>query len=764
MNFQEWLILNESKEEKALALELAGNQDNYNQLLTVIPQNQKESDPLLLLASYYLTQSKDLNQIKQDIQDYIKLLKNNKMPLIKVNLNTKKPDTPFDSYLHWTQIIHGHQGEEQAKQARNFKPSDLDFQNEKPIATSPDGLIKVYQSNSPNQCIILGKGQSFCISQPGNTMWKSYRDSKGSTFYFVYDDSRKDNLSIVVVDASKHGLELTDKINTTGSIQNPDNPNQKDKNPQIYMDYLKSKGIDTNIFKNLPKTQEEIEEDNKLGYSNKNLNWFISLSPKEKSNYIGRGHKLSNEQFDYLFDNKFYSLLEQYVKTGLQLNDYQIDKIATNKDLTKNYVHNRLIANQIRKNINAKEYNLLNQQQKEKLFEDTKEEHQMPLAISFNDLERIKNLAAKGFAIGENAVEIAAKNGGIDVIKYLVEEKNADIGNAVEIAICENHPDCVQYLLEKGGKIGKFAILCAAKNEDIKMIDEILKKGGKIDDDAVSAAAQTGNTDVVDFLLQKGAKINKAVDVVAGQGKLEMMKYLLEKGGKIYNWLPAAENGHDNVIKYLVSLGLDINQDNGLIRDAIKEGNLKAVKTLVDNGAKIGEYYIWDALASWTKDHDDIARYLIEKDGKIKDACLTKAVQKNDLDMVKLIYEKNVRDDAAVCQAAHDGFKEILEYLVEKGEDLDGSVDCAVRGGNLDIVKYLVEKGAKIEDSTIYDAKQEDKTDIKQYLKSIKYPSLFQKFATKKTAPPPEQTAKPGFLKKTFSSFMDFLRGKPKTN
>lgn len=361
MQFREWLIITESKEEKALALELAG--DALQELNSVIPQNQKDSDQLLLLAAYFYSKQKNLSQIKKDIQDYIALVKNNKMPLIKVNLQNKSPDKPFDDYLHWTQVIHGHQAEESYKQAKKFKPSDIDFQNEKPIETSPDGKIKVYRANSPQQCIILGKGQTFCISQPGNTMWKSYRDTKGSTFYFVYDDTREDELGIVVVDATNHGIELTDKRNTTGKTLHPFT-GKITTDSNSYIKYLEKKGIDTSVFVNLPKTKEEIAEDEKLGRFNDDLNWFIALSPTEKSNYIGRGHRLTDEQFDYLWNNKFSSLLEQYVKTGLHLYDYQIDKIASNVDLRKNYIHNRMIAqNNTDFEINEKEFQYLNEKQ-----------------------------------------------------------------------------------------------------------------------------------------------------------------------------------------------------------------------------------------------------------------------------------------------------------------------------------------------------------------------------------------------------------------
>ena len=556
MNFKQWFIITESKEEKILAIELAGNQYNYNELLKVIPQNQKESDPLILLAAYYLSQSKNLNQTKQDIQNYIALLKNNKMPPIKVNFQTKKPNAPYDSYLYWTEIMHGHQGEEKAKQAKKFKPSDIDFQNEKPIATSPNGLIKVYQSNSPNQCIILGKGQSFCVSQPGNTMWKSYRDTKGSTFYFVYDDSRQDNLSIVVVDAAKNGLELTDRINTTGKIQNPDNPSQRDEDPQIYMDYLKSKGINTNIFKNLPKTQEELAEDKKLGTTNQDLNWFTSLSPQEKSNYIGRGHKLTDQQFNFLWHNKFNSLLEQYVKTGLQLNDYQIDKISTNKDLKNNYIHNRLIANEYRNDLSLKEYSLLDQQEKETLYKKIANEDKITFAIKFKDFEFVKQLVEKNKNIQSNDILFAAENGNLDLVKYLVENggdiKNTRVRHATTIT---GNLDLVKYLVEKGANLSDGAVTGAAESGNLDLVKYLVEKGADIRKDAVKGAAKHGYLDVIKYLLEKGAEIEEwAVYLAAKDGHLNVVKYLVEKGAN-KNFKIAIEdaknNGHLDIVNYL---------------------------------------------------------------------------------------------------------------------------------------------------------------------------------------------------------------------
>ena len=165
------------------------------------------------------------------------------------------------------------------------------------------------------------------------------------------------------MDKQPDGFELTDKVNQTGRTIDP-YTKEITTNPRSYIDYLKSRGIDVTKFENIDKTPEEIAEDEKLGNKKHDLLWFQELSFEEKSKYIGRGHELTNEQFDYLWDTNLKSLLEQYVKTGLQLNKYQVNKIATNRDLKDNYIHNRLISNQQNVNFEKYEYELLNDEQK----------------------------------------------------------------------------------------------------------------------------------------------------------------------------------------------------------------------------------------------------------------------------------------------------------------------------------------------------------------------------------------------------------------
>jgi hypothetical protein len=91
---------------------------------------------------------------------------------------------------------------------------------------------------------------------------------------------------------------LTDENNTTGNIA------EFGKDVAAYQKYLSSKGINVNELKNNPKTPKEKQEQELLGNQNLSLEWFKKLSFEYKSKYIGRGHLLSDEQFNYLLGNE----------------------------------------------------------------------------------------------------------------------------------------------------------------------------------------------------------------------------------------------------------------------------------------------------------------------------------------------------------------------------------------------------------------------------------------------------------------------------
>jgi len=350
LNFREWFVFCEAKKPAEIALQLLGGDDSLlAKLVEILPSGIKadEKNKYLLIASYFYKSQPDLRTLGNDLDVYHRLVGRNKMKLFTFddsgNLNTQFRQ--YSNYLEWTAAMHGMEEEERSRSASRYRPSDEDISRLRPVFANSDNSIKVFKAENVADAIILGRGTTFCISQPGNKMFKSYRDSHAATFYFVFDSNRNDNLDIVVVDVGSYGkILLTDRINRTGSCQNPENSDLRDVDHTKYFIYLRSKGIDTSIFKNNPHNDLEKQENELLGNENLSYDWFIRLNPAQKSSYIGRGHKLSDEQFDFLVKHKLRDLLEQYVSTGLNMTGSQLNYILSDKDLGKKYMHFRLIS------------------------------------------------------------------------------------------------------------------------------------------------------------------------------------------------------------------------------------------------------------------------------------------------------------------------------------------------------------------------------------------------------------------------------------
>ena len=265
-------FINESKQTEQQGLSIL-NKNNITD--TSILDKLKESDTtknqiiIPLLCKLFL-ETKEITNIVNLGKDISNLFNENKIktPMISPN-GYKIGDKVFKDFLTLSEYIHGLSSVTIADKGNVvIKNTDTIFDN---------GVIKIYDGNEVGKCIyytqggLTGRRYSFCIGQPGNTMWKSYRDTKTSTFYFVIDTSKdmSDPLHIVVVDSTKYGIELTDANNKTNNIS------EFGSNANKYIDYLQDMGVPTDkIFINKPKTQEEIKEEEKLGAGSHKLSFL----------------------------------------------------------------------------------------------------------------------------------------------------------------------------------------------------------------------------------------------------------------------------------------------------------------------------------------------------------------------------------------------------------------------------------------------------------------------------------------------------------
>jgi hypothetical protein len=263
--------------------------------------NQKNLPAMAYLVGRGVKNTQNLGGV---FVDYDELVNKKRVKPIQV---TKKGimmgDKVFTEFVPFSEYIHGEKNK-YGKKKVDGEGGDVSSEGEdKPLWTGNG--IDIFDGTDVGKCIkytqggLTGKGYSFCIGQPGNSMYQSYRDTKGSSFYYIVDTNRDGNdpLHIVVFDNTDRGVELTDADNSTGNIA------EYGEDVDGYMDYLKSKGVPVDKMAHKPKSPEEDAEQAELGQANNDLEWFAKLSYEMKSKYIGRGHPLTDEQFDYLLGN-----------------------------------------------------------------------------------------------------------------------------------------------------------------------------------------------------------------------------------------------------------------------------------------------------------------------------------------------------------------------------------------------------------------------------------------------------------------------------
>lgn len=174
------------------------------------------------------------------------------------------------------------------------------------------------------------------------------------------------------------------------------------------------------------------------------------------------------------------------------------------------------------------------------------------------------------------------------------------------------------------------------------------------------------NLEILQFLVQSGFDVHQKnpVDLynplilASSIGNIEIVQYLVEIGCDIHSLddlaLKAASNSleistqHNEVIKYLVQRGINVNMQKGwCLNKAVINNNVEIVQFLIDNGADLN---INDGI------------------------CLTSAAFYKNLNMLKLLVENgadvNINNGWPLQLSARDGNKEIVQYLINQNADV----------------------------------------------------------------------------------------------
>jgi hypothetical protein len=131
-----------------------------------------------------------------------------------------------------------------------------------------------------------------------------------------------------------------------------------------------------------------------------------------------------------------------------------------------------------------------------------------------------------------------------------------------------------------------------------------------------------------------------------------------------------------------------------------KIGNLKCVKTLLQQGVDIHAGNDYSLQLSSYEGHLDIVEYLVKNGARGKDLALQKSAQKGHYDVVKYLVNNgadiHTNNDYSVKTSAKKGYLKIVKYLVEKGADIHSDNDYVLKiltqQGHLDFIQSLNKK------------------------------------------------------------------------
>ncbi len=292
-------------------------------------------------------------------------------------------------------------------------------------------------------------------------------------------------------------------------------------------------------------------------------------------------------------------------------------------------------------------------------------------------------------------------NSGIDA--NITDQKNT---TALMYASAGGHLAIAEILIQFGANInqvqtpnGITALMFATAANQLTVVQFLIKSGANLNQinqdgtPALMIAAYRGYADMVKLLWENGADINlidkdgdTALNLVIKTNNLEITRFLLEKGADPYLGIGALtvaiREGYEEMVKFLIDWGIDLNKPNFQgytpIIEAITHKNLSITRQLIQAGAELK---------------------IVDDEGNNG---LTYAIEGGDINLVQLLQQKGLEmPDNALILAAGEGHLEMVATLLGMGvevnkPDRDGetALHLATVEDHREIVQILLKAGA----------------------------------------------------------------------
>ena len=360
-------------------------------------------------------------------------------------------------------------------------------------------------------------------------------------------------------------------------------------------------------------------------------------------------------------------------------------------------------------------------------------------AILSKNAEIIKILSEQGAQLDEDGLTFdppplveAVEKGDADLVKLLLEHgAKRQIYWAMTYAIWREQTEIIQMLSEHGAQVEDDLyedgeeypnLVIACKNGNTNIVKLLLEHGAKkYRGWALTEAILNKHTEVVDLLLEHGVCVADdgdrtkldhppAIVEASANGDIDSLKLLLKYRkkeryqdylGLALSWAATLE-----IVRLLLENGAAADEMNYLdeipLVDASSEGNIEAVKLMLNHGAK---------------------KYLPE--------ALVGAIDNKRTDIIELLTQ-HVDDESwfvsgtvpgLVLESMFGDIENVQLYLNHGAEKyLDWALEAASKEGHTEIVKLLFDYGVEVDDYDMFDtaalveASRNGKTDTVRFL------------------------------------------------
>jgi len=217
---------------------------------------------------------------------------------------------------------------------------------------------------------------------------------------------------------------------------------------------------------------------------------------------------------------------------------------------------------------------------------------------------------------GDVASELAAKNGHLNMLKYILSRNKRLSQNTASVAVDAGHADCLQFAYENGGCWNPSGLSNSAVQKGHLQCVKYLHSVGLVEvgGNLCSVAADNGSIEMVMYLRSLGCTWSAATTCAAARnGHLECLQYLHAQGCP---WgestcLAAAANGHKHCLEFARAHGCPWSART--MKRAVAEARVDMVQYLHAQGCPWDDQTCLQALRELYDQqpgHFDCLRYL----------------------------------------------------------------------------------------------------------------------------------------------------------